>query len=84
MEPEIRVEDLSKSYYPKQRKGIFKSETTEVEALKSVSLEIMQGAPLALPRFVGRLLNGIDLRRFADAIQRAMPRTPKARIYDPQ
>ena len=44
----------------------------------------MQGAPLAIPRFVGRLLNGIDLRRFADAIQRAIPRTPIARIYDSQ
>jgi ABC-2 type transport system ATP-binding protein len=43
MEPEIRVEKLSKNYYPKQRKGIFKSETTEVEALKSVSLEIHEG-----------------------------------------
>jgi ABC-type glutathione transport system ATPase component len=49
MEPEIRVEDLSKSYYPKQRKGIFKSETTEVEALKSVSLEIHEGEIFGLP-----------------------------------
>ena len=40
-----------------------------------------QGAPLALPRLVGRLLNGIDLRRLADAM---IPRIPKARIYDSQ
>ncbi len=43
MEPEIRIEELSKTYYPKQRKGLFKSETTEVEALKSVSLQIHEG-----------------------------------------
>ena len=41
-----------------------------------------QGAPIALPRLVGRLLNGINLRRLANAIQRAIPRTPRARIYD--
>ncbi len=43
MKAEIRIEELSKSYYPKQRKGLFKSETTEVKALKSVSLEIQEG-----------------------------------------
>jgi ABC-2 type transport system ATP-binding protein len=48
MKPEIRTEELSKTYYPKQRKGLFKSETTEVEALKSVSLEIEQGEVFGL------------------------------------
>ncbi|MFQ5943610.1 MAG: ABC transporter ATP-binding protein [Anaerolineales bacterium] len=43
MDPEIRIEELSKTYYPKQRKGLFKSETSEVEALKSVSLQIQAG-----------------------------------------
>ncbi len=43
MKAEIRIEELSKSYYPKQRKGLFKSETTEVKALKSISLEIQEG-----------------------------------------
>ena len=41
-----------------------------------------QGAPFAWPGLVGRLLKAIDLRRLADAIRRAIPRTPRARIYD--
>jgi ABC-2 type transport system ATP-binding protein len=48
MKAEIRIEELSKSYYPKQRKGLFKSETTEVEALKSISLEIQEGEVFGL------------------------------------
>jgi ABC-2 type transport system ATP-binding protein len=43
MEAEVRIENLSKTYYPKQRKGLFKSETREVHALKGVSLEIREG-----------------------------------------
>ncbi len=43
MEPEIKIQKLSKSYFPKQRRGLFKSETSEVEALKSVSLDIKEG-----------------------------------------
>jgi len=41
-----------------------------------------QGAHFAWPGLIGRLLNGINLSRFADAIRRAIPRTPRARIYD--
>ncbi len=33
-----------------------------------------KGATVAWPGLVGRLLKGIDLRRFADAIQRPVPR----------
>ncbi len=43
MDPEVRVEQLTKSYYPKQRTGLFRSEQREVEALKRVSLEIEKG-----------------------------------------
>lgn len=43
MEAEVRVERLSKTYFPKQRTGLFKSETRQVEALKAVSLDIQQG-----------------------------------------
>ena len=43
-----------------------------------------QSAPFAWPGLVGRLINGIGLRRLGDAIRRAIPRTPKARIYDSQ
>jgi ABC-2 type transport system ATP-binding protein len=43
MESEVRIERLSKTYYPKQRKGLFKSERREVQALKEVSLEIHPG-----------------------------------------
>ena len=48
MKSEIRIEELSKTYYPKKRKGLFKSETTEVEALKSVSMEIQEGEVFGL------------------------------------
>ena len=48
MDPEIRVIKLSRSYYPKQRKGLFESETSEVEALKSVSLEFHEGETFGL------------------------------------
>ena len=43
MDSEVRVEQLTKTYYPKQRKGLFKSERREVQALKQVSLEIRRG-----------------------------------------
>jgi ABC-2 type transport system ATP-binding protein len=39
----VLVQDLSKTYITKQRKGIFKSEKRDVEALKGVSLEVKSG-----------------------------------------
>lgn len=39
----VRIENLSKTYLTRQRKGIFKSEKREVEALKGVSLEVGAG-----------------------------------------
>ncbi len=43
MTAEVRVEKLTKIYYPRQRKGIFRSEKRAVQALREVSLEIRQG-----------------------------------------
>ena len=37
------TENLSKTYETKQRKGLFKSERSEVEALKDINLEVRQG-----------------------------------------
>jgi len=39
----VLVQNLSKTYITKQRKGIFKSEKREVEALQGVSLEVKPG-----------------------------------------
>jgi ABC-2 type transport system ATP-binding protein len=39
----VRVENLSKTYEVRQRKGIFKSEKSTVPALKGVSLEVCAG-----------------------------------------
>jgi ABC-2 type transport system ATP-binding protein len=39
----VRIENLSKTYHTRQRKGVFKSEKREVEALKGVSLEVQRG-----------------------------------------
>lgn len=39
----VSVQKLSKTYVTKERKGLFKSEKREVEALKGISLEIEQG-----------------------------------------
>jgi ABC-2 type transport system ATP-binding protein len=39
----VKVENIAKVYQTKQRKGLFKSERREVEALKGVSLEVMPG-----------------------------------------
>ncbi len=39
----IRVDRLTKTYHPRQRKGLFRSEVRAVEALKAVSLDIHQG-----------------------------------------
>jgi len=36
----VLVEQLAKTYEIKQRKGLFKTETKQVQALKSISLEI--------------------------------------------
>jgi ABC-2 type transport system ATP-binding protein len=40
---EVRVAGLSKEYYPRQRRGLFRSDVRRVEALKQVSLEIPPG-----------------------------------------
>ncbi len=39
----VKVENLSKTYVSKQRKGLFKSIQKEVEALKKISLTIKEG-----------------------------------------
>ena len=44
----VRIENLTKIYRTKQRKGIFKSETREVEALKGISLEVRAGEMFGL------------------------------------
>jgi ABC-2 type transport system ATP-binding protein len=43
MNGQVIVENLAKTYLTKQRKGLFKSEEKQVEALKGVSLEIEPG-----------------------------------------
>ncbi len=40
---QVRIEQLTKTYQTKQRKGLFKSETKLVEALKGVSFDIKPG-----------------------------------------
>lgn len=39
----VRVENLSKIYQVHNRKGLFKSEKSSVEALKGITLEVVQG-----------------------------------------
>ena len=39
----VRVENLYKTYQIRQRKGLFKSEKSSVEALKGISLEVRKG-----------------------------------------
>ncbi len=43
MQGQVRIENLTKTYHTRQRKGLFKSEEKLVEALKGVSLEIKPG-----------------------------------------
>lgn len=43
MRGNVLVEELTKTYITRQRRGLFKSETKEVPALKGVSLEIKPG-----------------------------------------
>ncbi len=43
MEGTVKIENLAKVYQTKQRKGLFKSERREVEALKGVSFEVRAG-----------------------------------------
>ncbi|MCS6911182.1 MAG: ABC transporter ATP-binding protein, partial [Anaerolineales bacterium] len=40
---QVIIQDLSKTYITRQRKGLFKSEEKQVPALKSISLEIRPG-----------------------------------------
>jgi ABC-2 type transport system ATP-binding protein len=40
---QVKIEGLTKTYTVKQRKGLFKSEETQVQALKGISLEIKPG-----------------------------------------
>jgi ABC-2 type transport system ATP-binding protein len=44
----VRVEALSKSYQVRQRKGLFKSQKSSVEALQSVSLDVQAGEVFGL------------------------------------
>jgi ABC-2 type transport system ATP-binding protein len=39
----VRVEKISKTYWAKERKGLFKSEKRSVEALKEISMEVQPG-----------------------------------------
>jgi ABC-2 type transport system ATP-binding protein len=43
MNAEVRIEKLTKIYYPRQRKGLLRAEVRPVEALREVSMEIRQG-----------------------------------------
>ena len=43
MEGQVRIDNLSKVYHTKQRKGLFKSSARTFEALKGVSLDIRPG-----------------------------------------
>ncbi|MGH2521196.1 MAG: ABC transporter ATP-binding protein [Anaerolineales bacterium] len=43
MHGQVRIEGLTKTYLTRQRKGLFKSEEKQVEALKGVSFEIKPG-----------------------------------------
>jgi len=43
MQGTVKVNDLAKTYQTKQRKGLFKAEYSEVEALQGVSLDVRQG-----------------------------------------
>ena len=45
---QVIVEKLSKTYLTRQRKGLFKSEPRQVEALKDISLEIRPGEVFGL------------------------------------
>jgi ABC-2 type transport system ATP-binding protein len=45
---QVTVEDLTKTYITRQRKGLFKSEEKHVPALKGVSLEIQPGEVFGL------------------------------------
>ncbi|MBI3762898.1 MAG: ABC transporter ATP-binding protein [Chloroflexi bacterium] len=48
MQGQVRIDNLSKTYHTRQRKGLFKSEEKRVEALKGVSLEIKPGEVFGL------------------------------------
>ncbi len=48
MDGEVVIEKLAKTYQIKQRKGLFKSEASSVEALKDISLEIKPGEVFGL------------------------------------
>ena len=48
MRGQVRIENLSKMYLTKQRKGLFQTETKAVEALKGVSFEIRPGEVFGL------------------------------------
>jgi ABC-2 type transport system ATP-binding protein len=43
MNGNIRIEELSKIYNVRQRKGIFRSEKSSVKALVEISLEVQPG-----------------------------------------
>src|SRR3990172_8103040 len=42
-EVEVQIQGLSKEYFPRERRGLCRSEVRRVEALRQVSLEISQG-----------------------------------------
>ncbi len=44
----VRIQNLSKTYHTLQRKGIFKSEKRDVQALENISLEVQPGEVFGL------------------------------------
>jgi len=48
MQGQVAIEKLTKTYVVKQRKGLFKAEKKNVQALKGVSLEIRPGEVFGL------------------------------------
>ena len=43
MQGQVRIENLTKTYQVRQRRGLFKSEDKQVEALKGITLEVRPG-----------------------------------------
>lgn len=48
MQGQVIIQDLKKTYYSKQRQGLFKSSLKAVEALKGISLDIVPGQVFGL------------------------------------
>lgn len=76
----VHTKNLSKTYIAKQRKGLFKSEKREVEALKGINLDVNQGEIFGLlgPNGAGKttlikILTTLLLPTSGDAIINGFP-----------